>query len=254
MKLLLIKYVIFAAMRDKLILSLIVASLVTVSLSLFLGSSAVIEQDQFTVVYIASSLRILFIFSLVSFIVFFIRRSFEDKEIEYLLSRPISRKSFVISYCASFIALSMLFATIAILILSFVGYEYWNGNYLLWGYSFFVEMAITALAAFFFSMILSSPVSSIIVTAAFYVLARLIGGLLGISSDNYDGTSFEIMSNVMQTISLFVPRFDLLTQSSWLLSEERGGDINLVLITLQGAIFSSVLIVASMVDLVKRQF
>ncbi|MGB1077469.1 MAG: hypothetical protein ACPG05_04105 [Bdellovibrionales bacterium] len=234
-------------------MSLIVSSILVVSLSFFLGSSAVIEQDQFAIVYMASTIRLLFVFGLVLFVIFFIRRSFENKEIEYLLSRPIGRKSFVASYVVALMFLCCFFTLVATLINSLVGWSYIGEGYFLWSYSLFVELMIMAVAALFFAMVLSSPVSAALVSCAFYALSRLMGDLLGISSDVYAGTSFELMSNAIKVVSLFTPRFDLLTQSSWLLYGVEGA-VGFVVVTIQGITFVAVLTGATMIDLVKRQF
>jgi hypothetical protein len=246
------KYILFAAMRDKLMLSLVVASLVIVSMSFFLGSSAVVEQDQFVLIYIASTLRLLFVFGISLFVVFFIRRSFENKDIEYLLSRPVGRIQFVISYIVGLIVLCSIFSIFAAGIIAFISQGF-DAGAALWMYSLFCELVIMSVAALFFAMALSSPVTAILVTISFYVLSRLIGNLLGIADDFYSGTSFELMSNGIKALSSFVPRFDLMTQSSWLLYGAEGA-VGYGFVTVQGIIFVAILSCAAMIDLVRRQF
>ncbi len=248
-----VKYVLFAAMRDKLILSLVVSSLLVVSMSFFLGSSAIVEQDQFALVYMVSTLRLLLVFGLVLFVIFFLRRSFDNKDIEYLLSRPVGRKSFIASYVFAFILLSLFFSLLAAIIIACVGHSYLGSGYALWCYSLCMELIIMSVAALFFGMVLSSPMSATLTTFAFYMLARLIGELLGIASDIYVGTSFEIMANSIKVISNFVPRFDLLTQSSWLLYGSEGV-VGYALVTIQGITFTIILSCAAMIDLIRRQF
>ena len=84
----LMKYVFMAALRDKLMLAMAVVLVVGASLSIFLGSAAISEKSLFTVVFAGSSARIVVVLGLVLFVVFFIRRAFDSKEVEYLLSRP----------------------------------------------------------------------------------------------------------------------------------------------------------------------
>ncbi|MBL4589412.1 MAG: hypothetical protein JKY11_04960 [Alphaproteobacteria bacterium] len=248
-----VKYILSAAMRDKLVLSLVVSSVLVVSLSFFLGSAAIIEQDQFALVYMAGTLRLLLVFGLCLFVTFFIRRSFDNKDIEYMLSRPLGRKCFIVSYVFGLILLSLFFAVLAGLIVTMVGGAYFGSAYILWSYSLFIELVVMSVAAMFFAMALSSPVSAVLVTFAFYILSRLIGELLGIASDFYDGASFELMSNAIKAVSTIVPRFDLLTQSSWLLYGS-SGDVGYALITTQGVMFVTILSGAAMIDLVRRQF
>ena len=252
MSLTIVKYVLLAAMRDKLIYSLLAAMALVVSLSYFFGGSAVVEQDQFVLVYVASVLRLLFVFGVVLFVIFFIRKSFDNKDIEYLLSRPVGRKNFIGSYLLALIILCAFFSIVGGLAVYAVGKAYVTTSYLLWAYSFFIELSIMAAAALFFAMALNTPVSATIVTFAFYVLSRLIGQLIGIVTNVHHFGSYEVMSNIVKTVSLFVPRLDLMTQSSWLLYGS--GDIGFVLVTVQGMIFVCVLSCASMIDFVRRQF
>ena len=97
-----IRYVVTAALRDRLIIGLCFLLIMAVSLSIFMGSAALTEQDPFVAVFAAGSIRMLNVFGLVLFIVFFIRRSFETRDIEFMLSRPIGRIQLVLSFAAGF--------------------------------------------------------------------------------------------------------------------------------------------------------
>ena len=66
----LVGYVLKAAIRDRLFLSLIVLVLVGVSLSIFLGGAAIVESNRFSLVFAASGLRLAGVMGLVLFIVF----------------------------------------------------------------------------------------------------------------------------------------------------------------------------------------
>ena len=69
-------YVLSAAIKDKIFILYIGLVAIILSLSLFFGSSAVTEQDQFSAVFTSGALRIASAFTLVLFIVFYFRRSF----------------------------------------------------------------------------------------------------------------------------------------------------------------------------------
>ncbi|HBR68524.1 MAG TPA: hypothetical protein DEA55_04015, partial [Rhodospirillaceae bacterium] len=68
--------VLTAAVRDKLVISLLVLLALGASMAVFMGSSAVIEQDRFAVVFASGGLRLASVLGLVLFVVFFVRRSF----------------------------------------------------------------------------------------------------------------------------------------------------------------------------------
>jgi len=98
----LVTYVLMAALRDRLIVSLIVLVAVGTSLSVFIGSSAILEKDQFALVFAAAGLRFAGVAGLVLFTVFYVRRAFDTKDIEFLLARPVSRFSFLFSHAVAF--------------------------------------------------------------------------------------------------------------------------------------------------------
>src|SRR6218665_1516298 len=111
----LIGYVLTAALRDKLVMTLMLMIMLGAGVSVFLGSSGVTEQESFAVVFGPGGLRFLGVFGIVLFVCFYMRRSFETKEVEFLLSRPISRMRFLFSHAFAFsiIALAVTAAVVA---------------------------------------------------------------------------------------------------------------------------------------------
>ena len=253
MLLILTKYVLTAAYRDKLLLGFLGLLLVGTSVSLFLGSSAITESDQFSLIFAGSSLRIAGNLALILFVVFYLRRSFEARDVEYLLSRPISKFQFLLAHGWAFIILSFLAALLVTLFLVAMPISGITPPYFLWGMSLWVEFCIMVLIAMFFSLALSSAVTASLASFAFYIMARLIGDILGIIEAAGNSGAYALMEKTMLVISVFIPRLDMMAQSSWLLygvSEE----INLLFILLQGTIFSVFVFSAAWLDLNKRQF
>ncbi len=248
----LIKYVLMAALRDRLILSLFVILLLASLLSIFLGSSAIIERDQFTLVFTAGSLRIISVLGLVLFVVFFVRRSFDARDIEFLLSRPISRLSVIFSYGFSFSLLAILIGLASGAVVYSVTPHLAGQGHVLWITSIIVENIIMVNIALFFSMYISSSASASLVTLGFYVLARMMGQLLGIvDSDLVD--SGGIYSIALQFVSIITPRLDLMGQTSWLIYGVDGG-IGLLQIWAQGLVFTIFVLLAASLDFNRREF
>ena len=104
----LVRYVLMGARHDRIILSVVVGILLASALSLFLGSAAVIEKPEFAFVYMAASLRNLGAFGLMIFIVFFFRRAMDNRDVDFLLSRPVSRPCFLISHMLGFGLVALL--------------------------------------------------------------------------------------------------------------------------------------------------
>lgn len=248
-----VRYVLSAAVRDRLIISLLVIIGLGAALSVFLGTAAYIEKYQFVLVFSAGGLRILSVMGLVLFCVFFIRRSFDNKDVDYLLSRPVSRVSFIVSHAAAFSLIAILLAlaaSIAVVMTAPVTFGAWN---VIWGVSLMFELMIMANAALFFSMVLPSASTSAMAVFGLYILSRTIGILLGIvASGLTESPMMKGLGFVMKFISLIIPRLDLMAQTSWLLYGT--GNIGLVFICAQGLAFSGLLITAALVDLVRRQF
>lgn len=253
----LVKYVMTAAGRDKLFLSMFLGVGLAIALSFFMSSAAVTEKAQFSLVYMAGSLRLLAVAGLSLFIIFFIRRSHEARDVEYLLTRPISRPIFILSHAAAFSILAFIVA--GLLTLAVVGFAYrYNAismGTFLWLAGVAGELLLTANMAFFFAMVLSSPVSASLATLGFYVLARLMGQLLAIIGETF--TMFpgsEFLANILKMVSMLIPRFDLMTQTSWLLYDVTTVLKDYIFIVIQSLFFLAMIWVATMIDFVKRQF
>jgi MFS family permease len=248
----LVKYVLVAALRDRLMIAMTIVLVVGASLAMFLGGSAVFEQSLFTLVFAGAALRILVVLGLVLFVVFFVRRAFDSKEIEYLLSRPVGRMSLILSFAFAFSVLCLFMgiavgACVCAVSPHLIGY-----SHILWVVSIIVEMVIMANTALFFSMYISSASSATMVTLGVYVLGRLMGQLLGIvDSEIIENQGVYAMA--MQMVSVITPRLDLLGQSSWLIYG-MNDDYNLVYALCQGVFFSALVLLAASFDFIRREF
>jgi hypothetical protein len=205
----LVKFVLTAARRDKLLVTLLLMIGIGAALSVFLGGAAITEEDSFALVFGAGGLRFLSVVGLVLFVCFYVRRSFETKEVEFLLSRPISRVTFLFSHAFAFMILAVAVSLVVSGAVFFLGKPNIEG-WAIWGMSIAIENMVMVVAALFFSMVLSSAAGSALSTLGLYVLTRLIGTLLGIASLTPEKLVFAILDNVMNFISIFVPRLDMM--------------------------------------------
>lgn len=249
----LIGYTLKAAMRDRLIYIMLVTFVLAISSSIFMASAAVTEKDIFASVFVAGSLRLFAVIGLLLFACFYVRRLFENREIEYLLSRPISRPAFVIS-----IALAMSFIAVVFSLLVFAA-VYWSVDggdlqpLLLWLFSFIVELLIVVNSVIFFAMVIPSAAGAAMASLGFYVFCRMLGQLLGIADAGIDVPGGQFLNLILEFISLFMPRLDLLSQTSWLVyGVESVRDI--IMTILHGFVFFVVLLCAAIFDLVRREF
>ncbi len=247
----LVRYVLTAALRDRLVMTMAIMVVLGASVSIFLGSASIIEKQQFSVVFAAAGLRFAGVLGLVLFTVFFIRRSFEARDVEFILSRPVSRIEFILSYAAGLSLLALGLGAAQALCLYLIAPHMFGPGHAWWMLSIAAENVIMVNTALFFSMILTSAATAAMATAGFYILARLMGQLLGIvDAYGQSGFIYDVMEYLMQAISAVMPRLDLMAQPSWLIYGYEGGGFVLV----QGAVFAVLVTTAALIDLVRRQF
>ena len=268
----LIKYVLMAARRDKLMLTLLLMTFICVMSAMFMGNAAAVEQQQFATVFGSGALRFLGVMGVVLFTSFHMRRSFESKEVEFLLSRPISRISFVLSHALAFVILACIIAVCMTVAQSFLG-DIDLMNLVSWGYSIALELSIIAVTALFFGMVLNSAAGAALASLGVYVLGRMTGTLLGIVNVPPEGLLDQILSYVMEILSIFLPRLDMMGQSGWLIY---GLDADKVIhytrdaemyshkmidvlgvlgfVSLQSMLFIALILCATLHDFTKKQF
>ena len=249
----LIRYVLSAAFRDRLLIVLALIILIGGSLGSFLGSAAVTEQSVFALVFAIAGVRLGVMAALVLFVVFYVRRAFEAREVEFLLARPISRVSFILSHAIAISLLACGMAAVVVASLFFVTLHDIHSSLPLWGASLAAEFVIMANAAFFFSMILSSATAGAMASLGLYLLARLMGQILSILNHNSLLPGFHAFVWPMKIISFFIPRLDLMAQSSWLVY---GLDhsVSWCFVAAEGLVFTAIVTVAATIDLLRRQF
>lgn len=252
----LVRYVLMAARRDRLLTSLVLLIVVGAALSLFLGSSALIEEQTFSLVFAASGLRVAGVAGLVMFVVFFMRRGFDNKDVDFLLSRPIGRGAFILSHAAAFsLIAAVLGLAIGFAVLSMRGDLLgFPSVYLLWVCTLVIEFVIMVNVALFFSMVLSSAVGGAMAVFGLYILARLMGQLLGIAEVSGTVAGLPFLRAGMEIVSMVVPRLDLMAQTSWLVYPEVKPGIGYLFSVFQGVLYSALVICSALVDLRRRQF
>lgn len=267
----LVKYILTAAMRDKLMVTLALMIIMGAAVAVFMGSSAVTEGNRFALVFGSGGLRFLGVIGLVLFCCFYIRRAFENKEVEFLLSRPISRLSFLCSHALAFSVLAFLIAAAITVVMAVMGRPD-KAGLLVWGASLVVEFSVMAVVSLFFSMVLSSAAGSALATLGLYALARMVGTLLGILDHAPENWFFAIIDSLMKLISVVTPRLDMIGQTSWLVYGVRDVGVKFLpdasayahwmmvhvglagFIAIQGIFFAALLLAASAHDFMRRQF
>lgn len=256
-----IRYTLLTASRDWLYVGIMFLSLIAISLSMFLGSVALSEQGYMASAFIGGGVRMIIIIGLTLFICFHVYRSFDNKEIELILTRPIGRVQFVLSYYFGFavLALSMIVPiVICMALLAQAGLIWINYNGLVcWFFSFYCEILIIMAFAFAVSLIIHSAVMAVLATFAFYFVSRLIGFFL-VSVNNpastmHSGKYGYLLEKLLDAVAYLIPRLDLFSKSEWLVYGvvDYTQFSGLLLVTL---VYVPLLLVIATSDFVRKQF
>lgn len=250
-----IRYVLLTATRDRLFFGLMVGVLAAAYISSVLGSTAMLEPEQMTLSFTAASARVILMVGMIVFIGFHMRNAFDAREIDVLLSRPISRTTLVLSYWFGFAAVATLLVLPTVILVAAIGTLNTTGFYL-WSVSLLLESWLVVSIALFAALTMRSGVGTVLSSLAIYTLSRMMGFFIATTNTGGLFKSEEINFGArwaMKLISIVVPRLDFYAKSNWLIYGAKSfDDLNLFL--LQSAVFIPLLVAASVIDFQRKQF
>lgn len=245
-------YILQCARRDKIFLSMLIGIFASLFVCAFLGSNAAHEQDQMKIVYSSSAFRIILAYGFAIFNVFFIIRMITSREIETFLAGPISRRSLIISLVLANAMLVFALCVVSVFLLKIL---FWSiiplSNAIFWGISLFLEVLTVVVVSVFFSIMLANATTALLLVTIFYITARIMGFILTSIELAMHGVSFiGIVKTLVIPVSVFFPRLDLFSQSSWLIYE--GTIANVGIILTQGLVYIPLICLACIVDFNKK--
>jgi ABC-type transport system involved in multi-copper enzyme maturation permease subunit len=251
-----IKYTLLTASRDLLFIGLCVIILMAYGFSVFVGTTALVEQSQMSMAYFAGASRIILVTGLIVFVCFHVRRSFDNREVESILSKPISRTQFVVAYWLGFCVLAAVSVIPVIIIMGLLEQPDLIGL-LAWASSLVLEISIIVAFAMLASLIMKSAVSSVLSSFSFYLISRLMGFFIATmdtpSSLMHTGKFGGIFEFILKIIANILPRLDLFAKSEWLIygiSEQK----DIWVFPVQSLVFISLLLAVSVFDFKRKQF
>lgn len=250
-----VRYIALTASRDMLFIGLFVSVILATLLSAILGGTAMVEKEAMTVTFSAASVRVILMVGLIVFICFHVRHAFDQKEIDLLVSRPLSRFRVILSYAIGFAYVAFLLVLATATVISFLPLASQEG-FLQWAVSLLLESWLVVAAALFASFTLRSGVSAVLATMGLYVLGRMMGFFLLTSESNLlfrEVWLNNLLEWTLKGVSVVMPRLDMFSQSEWLVyGVLRVEDVQLA--ALQAAVYVPLLIVAATVDFLRREF
>ncbi len=248
-----IRYILLTAFRDKLFIGVLLGVVFAAAVSATLGSTAFLEEQQMTLTYAAGASRIILMVGLIVFVCFHIRSAFDSKEVDVMLSRPISRANLVVAYWLGFSVVAFLLVLPVICIIAALGLLNIEG-FLGWSLSLLLEASIVVALALFTAFTLKSAVTSVLACMGFYVLSRMMAFFV-ITADapTMGEMPYVLLKYTLKTISSIVPRFDFFAKSEWLVY---GFDIvqQWHWFLMQSIIFIPLLLLATILDFKRKQF
>jgi len=249
----LFKFILLTGLRDKLYLSLILVIFFIFALSSFVGSLALAEGAQMQLAYFSFLSRVTTACGLILFICFYIHRLFENREIDFILSGAISRKVFILTCWLGFTTTAVILL-IPVVLIQVIFNRVNLFGLLCWTTSVLCEAMMISTAAIVSSLVLESVVVSILSSALFYFVARMMGFFVySIQFPTIE--SFKSIMGIAETLLMFVstifPRLDLFGKTEWLI---QGADKNICIILLQSVIYVPLMLCAATSDFKKKQF
>jgi len=249
-----LKFILLTGIRDRLYIGLFVTLITSFSIAIFLGSTSFIEQQQTTAAYIAGSSRAILAIGMILFVCLSVGRSFENKEVEFIISKAISREQFILGYLLGFVLSALLIfipLIIAILIVT-------NANkigLLIWSASLLVELIIVISFSLLASLILKNSFSSIMASFAFYIISRLMGVFVMAINlpQNLTEAKNHSLHAGLKFLSALFPRLDLFGQSQWI-SYGISDFSNIKIMAWQSLIYIPLMIFMAFHDFKKKQF
>jgi len=218
----------------------------------FGASIAITETAQHRLVFYAVSMRLASVFVMALLVSTSVLREIDDKFVELVLSRPVSRGDWYIGKFLGYITAVLCFAVLVSVPL--VVQVPMQG--LLWGYSLALELIIVVAAALAFAVTVRQITISLSVVAGFYILSRGIAGLVLISRGptvDLSLTSNRFVAWLIDTLAYVLPDLERFTRAAWLVDASPSAQ-DLAMLTLQTTVYASLLVAVGLFDLHRRNF
>ncbi len=245
-------YTLLEAARNRLLYLVALILAVALAFALFLKQVAITESSDIQTAFLAALLRLSAVFVAATFVIVSQVREANDKVMDLLLTRDLSRAEYFFGKLLGYLAAALLLALLFTLPLCFFAPV---NRALAWGLSLFLELTIISALSLFCVMTFNQVVGALVAVAGFYALARSMAALQLIGASRLgEGNGFidKIANYVLDAIAFFLPRLDLFTQTGWLLGA--GTAINASWLVAQSVIYVALLSQAAMFDLKRKNF
>ena len=243
--------ILFAFKRDAVFLGTTIITICCACFSIFLGSNAVVEMQEAKIIYTAGFTRIAVILGFTIFVVFYIKRMFENHEIEVILSHAISRSQMLLSLFFGFsVVLFILLLPISVILCLLKTNIF---NVLIWSVSVYFEGVLMLGFILCCSLIIKSFVHSLTASFMMYLLCRIIGNFVAYLTLSKSLEWSAILGSLLKVLSILIPRLDIYGKTSWLIYSDFTLQ-NITLCIMQTIIFCGIFLCIAAIDLRKKEF
>jgi hypothetical protein len=220
--------------------------------SLFIRQIAITESERLQWSFYASGVRLAAVLTLALYITSSVVREFNDKGLDMLLALDLPRSAYVAGKVGAFLGLALAMALLAALPLA---WALPPAGVLPWFLSLACELAIVGLFATFCVVTFQQVVPSVLLTAAFYLLARTIDALRLMSEsallDELSGVR-ALFEYAFDGIALLLPALDRFTLTEWV-ADARVDAALLWPIATQTVVYVVLLFGATLFDFSRRE-
>ena len=249
------RFILLTAIRDRLFPALILLILLLIGVTKALSKTAMLEDQQMHLALSAGLSRIVLDMGIAVFVCFHMRAMYDTREIDVMLSRPVSRPRLVFGFWLGFsCAASVVVAAVALMIAALHPMS-WAG-FAVWAASLFLESWVVVAIALFASLTNKSAVTSVLVSFAFYTMGRLMAFFIATAKARI---VFDIvwlgmgLRYLIEAVSVIMPRLDMFAQTEWLIYGFK--DVHALLYFMaQSAIFIPFVLTIAIIDFCRKQF
>ena len=246
-------YTVLEAARNRLLYLIALILIFALAFTLFLKQVAITETRDIQLAFLAALFRFAAVFVLAAFVIVSQVRETNDKVMELLLTRDLSRAHYLFGKLIGYLGIAFVLATLFTLPLSLFATP---SRALLWGLSLFFELAIVTALSLFCVLAFNQVVGSLAAVAGFYALSRSMAALQLIGASRADDGNLlldRLANYTLDGIAFFLPRLDLFTQTGWLLGRSQS-NVDLRWLIAQSAIYVALLSLAALFDLKRKNF
>lgn len=213
---------------------------------------ALTDSQSYRIELYAVWTRVALVFCAALFVATSVVRELADRAIDLTLSRPLSRAAWFIGRVAGHSAALAVVALVAALPLAFTSAPL---AALAWGVSLAAELGLVAAATLSCAVALSQVTATVLAVAAFYLLSRVMGAIVLMSTGpavDAEAWSSLLIAQLVHWLALLLPALDDYTRTTWLAD----GSLALAAlpaIVVQTAIYAVLLVAVGLFDFTRRE-